>query len=665
MNKYTLSLVVLCAAPFGLQAEKRQQFTYEYGLADAIADSWVRSFPVDRELTKEEREARKSKKLWRAEMPTLSKRQRVSTTLAKIYAPTDALKDLEAHYTTLNAYSWDDLKLLYGTRTAPDYHLVSRLNDTCTTFGEAALAALLVTPVNDIEELRQRQEFIKELIGMPARMIRMREALKKFAPCEEGMISFWTDGDPLFDGPYEEFVNQLFYFKALAPFNSSATSLETSKRLFNDCLMLGMNGMMAGGMLGMAAVGKGIYGQDLPVEVRGTLAVSGGIYGYLAYMVYDQMSSPIYYLAQRLRDVKYFVEAAKEINRQVRRNVQLESLYGHKLERLRKVLDADRGSEMGQFIANLDALNLDAWSYFFRHTGRLLRSYKLLLAVRDQLNEAIFEVGQLDAYLSIAHTVAESEGNRNSYTFAKFLTRAEQPTPYVSLVNMWNPFLDADKAVPTSFEMDSAGGVRNAVITGPNAGGKSTFITGLATSLLLAQTFGIVAAERAEITPFNKISTYINLTDDIAEGNSLFMAEVKRAQDHLDTLAGLAQDEFSFSIMDELFSGTNPVEGEAAAYSIAHHMGTYKNGLNVLATHFPRLTLLEERAGQDGFKNYKVIVHQDKETGVLSYPFTIFPGKSNQAIAIDILEQEGYDSSLLEEARDIINNPEKYPASFH
>ncbi len=136
-------------------------------------------------------------------------------------------------------------------------------------------------------------------------------------------------------------------------------------------------------------------------------------------------------------------------------------------------------------------------------------------------------------------------------------------------------------------------------------------------------------------------------------------------QDHIDTLADLGHDEFCFSIMDELFSGTNPVEGEAAAYNIAHHMGQYENSLSILATHFPRLTLLEERAQEDGFVNYKVIVHQDPETRALDYPFTIQLGKSNQTIAIDILEQEGYDSDMLKEARDIIENPENYTASFN
>ncbi len=654
MTKHLLVLSGLaCLASCQVSAEIRQTFTEEYGLANAIADHFVRSFPADKELTEEEKALKKGQKLWKAEMPNLSEREKSSLIFNKIFAKSSSLKELEKDSSLLNEYSWDDLNILYGTRSAPDYHLVSRTATTCTKFGEAALATLLVTPIVDVTELQRRQATLKAFIEVPARTSRIREALKTFKPAEEGMISLWSDNDPLFSGPYEEFVNNLFYFKYLSPLNGSSTALETSKRLVADFSIVSF-GALVGFMGYMTYKDKNpIYG------------VQTGFAAFVTTMIYDQFSSPLYYLAKRLADIKDFVTAAQEVDSLIASNAELETLYGKRLTKLRALIYADSSSEKGQFIANLSAMSLHSWSFFFRHNGRLLRTYKLLLGLRDELVDAIYEVGQLDAYVAVADLVADSKEHTNGYNFATLLPRTEQAKPYIKITNMWNPFLDAAKAVPNSFEMDSQNGVRNAIITGPNAGGKSTFITGIATSLLLAQTFGIVAAEEAVITPFNKISTYINLTDDIAKGKSLFMAEVQRAQDHITTLANLGDDEFCFSIMDELFSGTNPVEGEAAAYSIAHHMGQYENSLGILATHFPRLTLLEERAKEDRFANFKVIVHRDPDTRALLYPFTIQPGKSNQTIAIDILEQEGYDSDMLKEARDIIDHPEKYTASFN
>jgi DNA mismatch repair protein MutS len=248
--------------------------------------------------------------------------------------------------------------------------------------------------------------------------------------------------------------------------------------------------------------------------------------------------------------------------------------------------------------------------------------------------------------------------------FTKFLDRSQKQKPYIKLEDMWNPFLDAKEAVGNSVVMDAAGGTSNIILTGPNAGGKSTFLTGVATSLLLSQTFGIAPAKEAVLTPFDKINTSIDITDDIAAGKSLFMAEVDRAQKHINLLAGLQQDEFSFSIFDEPFSGTNPTEGAAAEYSVLEAMADYTNTLNIVATHYPIVMLLEKNVPEKGFVNYKVYITYQGAEKKLNYTYKVIPGKSNQAIAIDILEEQGYDTRLLKRAREIIEHPERYLSTF-
>jgi DNA mismatch repair protein MutS len=184
------------------------------------------------------------------------------------------------------------------------------------------------------------------------------------------------------------------------------------------------------------------------------------------------------------------------------------------------------------------------------------------------------------------------------------------------------------------------------------------------TSLLLSQTFGIVPAKEAVMTPFDKINTSIDITDDIAAGKSLFMAEVDRAQKHINLLAGLQQDEFSFSIFDEPFSGTNPTEGAAAEYSVLEAMADHTNTLNIVATHYPIVMLLEKNCPEKGFVNYKVYITYQSAEKKLNYTYKVIPGKSNQAIAIDILEEQGYDIRLLKRAREIIEYPERYQSTF-
>ncbi|MHB9147358.1 MAG: P-loop NTPase family protein, partial [Candidatus Amoebophilus sp.] len=95
-----------------------------------------------------------------------------------------------------------------------------------------------------------------------------------------------------------------------------------------------------------------------------------------------------------------------------------------------------------------------------------------------------------------------------------------------------------------------------------------------------------------------------------------------------------------------------------------HYLSKYTNNLSIVATHFPKLTLLPERAPHSGFANYKVFVGVQKETGQLIYTYKVEPGKSNQTIALDILKEQGYDIKMLEEAKDILAHPEHYQANF-
>jgi DNA mismatch repair protein MutS len=327
---------------------------------------------------------------------------------------------------------------------------------------------------------------------------------------------------------------------------------------------------------------------------------------------------------------------------------------------------AQENTELGKLVHYLQTLPYSHWSYFFNNAGKLLASHKLFTEHKDAFADTMYELGELDVFVSMSTLMKEAQDypTSHAYVFAKFLDRSQQSKPYIKLAEMWNPFLDAKVAVGNSVAMDVAGGTSNIILTGPNAGGKSTFLTGVTTSLLLSQTFGIAPAKEAILTPFDKINTSIDITDDIAAGKSLFMAEVDRAQKHISLLSGLQQNEFSFSIFDEPFSGTNPTEGAAAEYSVLEAMADYTNTLNMVATHYPIVMLLEKNFPEKGFVNYKVYITYQGAKKKLNYTYKVVPGKSNQTIAIDILEEQGYDIKLLKRAREIIAYPERYQSAF-
>ena len=181
-------------------------------------------------------------------------------------------------------------------------------------------------------------------------------------------------------------------------------------------------------------------------------------------------------------------------------------------------------------------------------------------------------------------------------------------------------------------------------------------------NIILAQSFGIAAAQELTFTPFSNIITYLNISDDLAAGNSRFVAEAKRARNLLDVLNKVNNsDKFSIMAADELFNGTTYKEGQAAAYSLIKQLGSSKNNICIACTHFPKLTELEERTAH--FANYKVAVNYDDE-GKINYPYTLTRGTTDQIVTFDILKEEGFGDTFLTEAKNMLIKKNHVITSF-
>lgn len=273
---------------------------------------------------------------------------------------------------------------------------------------------------------------------------------------------------------------------------------------------------------------------------------------------------------------------------------------------------------------------------FFSRTGSVLAAHQVMKEVKDELVPALEAAGELDAYLSVAKLYKEYAAKRVKYTFVDYVS---SKTPSLELSDFWNPFVNSEVVIANDFSMDSMQGLpNNALITGPNTGGKSTVLKGIILCILLAQTLGIAPARAIKLTPFANINCYLNVTDDIAAGTSLFKAEVLRAKALINAIQALRPTEFSFTIMDEVFSGTSPKEGEEAAYMFAEQLGKFPNSMLLLATHFPKLTELETATSV--FKNYQVKVIRESN-GSLTRPYKLEAGKSFINVAMDLLKEEG------------------------
>ncbi|MBX9890657.1 MAG: hypothetical protein K2X94_05320 [Amoebophilaceae bacterium] len=673
-------------------------------LVNKVADAYVKAFPSKAVTALHPSQAaeKKFKAVERVQV-TLSDVKKRTVVLNEVFAKSGLCDDYIAQSPyILNIHAWKDLHLFCGDTATPSFNLLSRINRTITTLGECALTILLATPTHNIKKIEARQQVIQLLRTEKGVYDLLKTWLTTFSKQESSMLSFWTDTDPLYTKEYNTYMNNLFYTKSKSV-NHSAKSLQWRKILKRDVYDIGLNfvfypclGLVPYGIALVFAkdpkVKRKLYGDYIPFydfyharKMIGYEHIHGNVAKTFRYMIpawvtvhslwqyykgyanYKEYAAVLRNLAGRMASVQAFVHTIEKINALIVNHPKLEEVYGKNLTAIRELLSlTSQNGQLGELVTNLKNMPLTSWSYFFNNAGKLLASPKLFIAHKGIFHNAMYELGQLDAFLGMATLMEEVKAKKShTYNFVTLLPRNQKKVPYIAIKEMWNPFLDPTVAVGNSIEMDGAkGGLRNMILTGPNAGGKSTFLTGITNTLLLSQVFGIAPAKEVTLTPFDKLNTYIDVTDDIAAGKSLFMAEVDRFQKHLKLLKALKKEEFSFTIFDEPFSGTNPTEGAAAEYSVLNYIAKYTNVLNIVATHYPIVMLLEEKSPQKGFKNYKVFINYHGRGEKIDYTYKVVPGKSNQAIAIDILEEQGYATEMLEQARDIIAHPNKYQETF-
>ena len=183
---------------------------------------------------------------------------------------------------------------------------------------------------------------------------------------------------------------------------------------------------------------------------------------------------------------------------------------------------------------------------------------------------------------------------------------------------------------------------RLVVITGPNMGGKSTYMRQTALIAILALIGSYVPADRLRIGPIDRIFTRIGASDDLAGGRSTFMVEMTETATILNNAT-----ERSLVLMDEIGRGTSTFDGLSLAWAAAHFMGEKAKAFTLFATHYFELTVLaQELPGCDN-------VHLDatEHDGQLVFLHAVKPGPANQSYGLQVASLAGVPPAVIKRAK--------------
>jgi DNA mismatch repair protein MutS len=242
---------------------------------------------------------------------------------------------------------------------------------------------------------------------------------------------------------------------------------------------------------------------------------------------------------------------------------------------------------------------------------------------------------------------------------ANFAERAEslklvRPTftslPCLELSGARHPVIESlvDQFIPNDTRLDTKRSC--IVLTGPNMGGKSTFMRQAALAVIMAFAGGYVAANAATIGPIDRVLTRIGASDDLASGRSTFMVEMTEAAAILQRATPN-----SLVIVDEIGRGTSTFDGLALATAIARRLIAKTKSLTLFATHYFELTELANEFSTCVNHHVSVVEHGER----VVFLHEVKAGPASRSYGIDVAKLAGLPAEVIRDARRELERLEK------
>ena len=289
---------------------------------------------------------------------------------------------------------------------------------------------------------------------------------------------------------------------------------------------------------------------------------------------------------------------------------------------------------------------LDAQEKIVEIERRLFAELRSAIAAEaKRIRQTALALAEVDVLACLAHIAALRD-----YSRPKFSEKPEESSD-LEIVEGRHPVIEqqdlagaSERFVPNDLFLNSSTH-SIVVLTGPNMGGKSTYLRQTALIVILAQMGSFVPARSARLGIVDRVFTRIGASDNLARGRSTFMVEMTETAAILHTAT--AQ---SLILLDEVGRGTSTYDGLAIAWAAIEYLHARVHAKTLFATHYFELTELAEQLS--GVKNYHVSV---KETGGgVVFLRKVEPGAADRSYGIEVAKLAGLPNEVVVRAREVL-----------
>jgi len=510
--------------------------------------------------------------------------------------------------------------------------LIHVLDQTCTGMGGRLLRNRLLRPCLQLPEIEARLDAVQETLQATIARSEIRKLLAQVLDLER-LLAKLTLGTA---GPRE--LLALGRSLALVPRVKEQISSFTKVRLFQ--ISSGLDEIPELGDRILTAIAEeppanladgGTIRPGYHVELDELRDISRNSRQYIAQIeLRERGRSGIQSLKVRFNNVfGYYIEITKS-------NLHLApSDY----ERKQTLVNAERFTTPE--LKELESKILDAEEKMLaleREIFQELRQFAAEHAAR--IRQTAAAIAELDVTCALAQVAAE-----NRYVRPGFSDSGE-----IRIVAGRHPVIEklaekeAARFIPNDLYFDTDSQFI-AVITGPNMGGKSTYLRQAASIVILAQMGSYVPADSAALSIVDRVFTRIGAADNLARGRSTFMVEMTETAVILNTATSR-----SLVVLDEIGRGTATYDGLALAWSVVEHIHQRIRARTLFATHYHELTELADQL--PGVRNLHVSV---KEAGdQIIFLRKVEPGRADRSYGIEVARLAGLPVSVIERAREIL-----------